>query len=556
MRRMWLALLCASVLALTACAGLPTSGPVQPGPGATTEATDPDVSYRPDAPQPGATPQQIVEGFVRAASGPQDNWQIARLFLSAGYRETWNPEAGVLVDVLADREYAEPSEGSVSLQITPAATVDEAGTYTRSDGGASAPLSYTLAQQGNGEWRITRAPDGILMDEDLFNTGNVFRSYALMYFDPTWDFLVPDVRWFPRANAVTRIASALVNGEPSEWLADAVISSFPDNVTLVPSVPVPNGVAQAELSEQVLALDQVTLDRMQTQLSASLGTAQIGGVDMLVDGGRVGATKVATRDTNVDARALVLDADGFGFLLSNQITAIPGLSEAIVDAEPTAIQTAPDKTSAAVLLPDGSAGLVTADGTTVVDDRAGVIAPTIDPFDVIWTVPTDDPDAVRATLRNGTALALAANWGASSISAMQISRDGTRIAAIITLGGTPTVVVAGVIRDSDGVPTALGEAVALAPLSGTGLDVAWVDAATIGVLAGPADAVQYVQQPVGGDTVAWEAPAGAVSLAGVNLPSAVRVLDGNGALFVRRQSNWVQTGAGIDVLAVQQGAAP
>ena len=71
-------LLAVAALALSACAGLPTSGPVTPGLPAGTDAGNPDFSFRPDSPQPGATPEQIVTGFIRAGSGPADNRAIAR----------------------------------------------------------------------------------------------------------------------------------------------------------------------------------------------------------------------------------------------------------------------------------------------------------------------------------------------------------------------------------------------------------------------------------------------------------------------------------------------
>lgn len=553
-RRIGLASALALVTLLSGCAGLPVTGPVQPVPPETADVVVPDITFRPDAPQPGATPQQIVEGFVRAASGPQNDWDTARLFLAPAYRDTWEPEAGVIVDVLSDRVYTTTAEDAIDLQVTPRATVDEGGSYAPSDSGMAAPLSYTLAQEEDGEWRITAAPDGILLDEDFFRS--VFRSYALMYFDPTWEYLVPDTRFFPTYNSATRIADALVNGDPSAWLADSVTTAFPENVDLLPSVPAPGGVAQAQLSEQALALDDLTLDRMQTQLAASLATAQVGRVEMLVDGTRLEAERVATEDTTVDPRALVLNDDGFGFLVSGDLAPLPDLSPAVVAAEPTAVQLAPDRASAAVRLPDGSAGLVTDDGgLAVVDERADLLAPTLDPFGVVWTVPSSDPSAVHATTSGGEVIDLAGAWsGAGRIDAMQISRDGARVAAIVGFGAQNVLVVAGVVRDADGIPSALGDPVTLTNLEAPGLDVGWLDDVTIGALSGDGEDVTFVEQVVGGLTTRVEAPAGSVALAGVNTPSAVRLRSADGALFVRRSSNWVQTAEGVSVLAVQQGS--
>ncbi|KAA9130108.1 LpqB family beta-propeller domain-containing protein [Microbacterium caowuchunii] len=554
MKRMWRALAAIAVVAaLGGCAGLPTSGPVQPGPVVTAEAVAPDVTFRPNAPQPGATPEQIVDGFVTAASGPQNDWQTARLYLAADYREDWKPQAGVIVDVLADRLYVSTGEDTITLQVTPRATVDAGGTYTDSDGASTPPLGYTLAQEADGEWRITNAPDGILLDEDVFRS--VFHSYSVMYFDPTWEFLVPDLRWFPTYNAATRIADALVNGDPAAWLTDSVVTAFPENVDLVPSVPVPGGVAQAQLSEQALAVDQTTLDRMQTQLSASLATAQVSQVEMLVEGARIDARRVPTQDTMVDARALVLTPEGFGYLVSGDLTPIPGLSEAIERLSPVAVQVGRDRVSAAVRLADGSAALVRDDGrVTPLDGRPGLLDPTIDPFGTVWTVPGGDPAATLATTADGDVIAVGGAWtGASRIHSMQVSRDGTRMAAIVSFGARRVLAVAGVVRDSDGVPRALGEPVVLTGITGEGNDVGWLDTVTVGAISASGEQTRFVEQPVGGMVSSVDAPDGAVELAGVNIATAVRLRTADGALFVRRSSNWVQTATDVTVLAVQQG---
>ncbi|MCC4909580.1 LpqB family beta-propeller domain-containing protein [Microbacterium sp. cx-59] len=541
-------------LVLAGCAGLPTTGPVQPVPQETAQAEVPDITFRPDAPQAGASPQQIVEGFVRAASGPQNDWDTARLFLAPDFRDSWEPEAGVIVDVLSDRVYTPISDEALDLQVTPRATVDEHGSYAPSDGGTAAPLSYALAQQSDGEWRITSAPNGILLDEDFFRS--VFRSYSLMYFDPTWEFLVPDTRFFPTYNAATRIADALVNGAPSAWLADAVKTAFPETVDLLPSVPAIGGVAQAQLSQQALTLDQTTLDRMQTQLASSLASAQVSQVEMLVDGTRLDADRVATEDTSVDQRALVLSEDGFGFLVSGDLTPIPALSPAVVTAAPSAIELARDRGSVAVRMPDGSASRISDDGRrSVIDDRKGLLAPAIDPFGIVWTVPSASPSDLHATTPGGELVEPEGAWsGASRIDSLQISRDGARMAAIIGFGSRTVLVVAGISRDADGVPIAIGDQITLANLDGTGRDVAWLDDLTVGALTGPDDDVTFVEQVVGGLTTTFEAPAGAAEISGVNTPSAVRLRTADGALFVRRSSNWVQTAAGISVLAVLQGS--
>ena len=67
-----------AALVLSACAGMPTAGTVQQGLSPDTSDDGFEVAFRPSSPQPGATPEQIIEGFVAAATSPTDGWQVAR----------------------------------------------------------------------------------------------------------------------------------------------------------------------------------------------------------------------------------------------------------------------------------------------------------------------------------------------------------------------------------------------------------------------------------------------------------------------------------------------
>src|SRR5690606_16886802 len=131
-------------------------------------------------------------------------------------------------------------------------------------------LVFQLQRDDEGEWRISDAPDGVVLDLASFQ--QVFASHALRFFDLSWSHLVPDVRWFPkRSPAATRITRAVVESGPSEWLAPAVQSAFPADVVLArAAVPVEGQVAEVSLDRAALALDATALARMRTQLQASL----------------------------------------------------------------------------------------------------------------------------------------------------------------------------------------------------------------------------------------------------------------------------------------------
>lgn len=548
------AILAVLVVALAGCAGLPENGSVNAGlpPG---EAAAPDFGFLPDKPQPGASPEQIVQGFIKAGSGPDDNWATARLYLAPKIRETWNPDAGVTVDVLADRTVSSTAVDRVSLAVTAEATVDANGVYAIS-GGGSTTLPFSL-QKVRGQWRISSAPDGIVLDADQFP--NVYHSYSVMYFDPAWRYLVPDLRWFPSTNLATRIVKALVSGKPSPWLSNSVQSAFPANVSLDhASVPIVSGTAQVELAGAVLTVESATLGRMQTQLDASLRTAGVSEVQMTYAGSDLPAEPVTPQSTRIDARALVMTAAGFGFLNGgNDLDLIPGLSAAVATASPAAVEVSANHQFAAVHSTSGVVVRAGSDGKHLaLDARAGLIDPTLDPQGYVWSVPANDPAALRAYGPTGepVTVAVGATWaGASRITAMSASRDGTRLAALTTAGGQTYAWVAGIVRNADGVPQSLGEVFPLADLPGAATDISWLDDATVGIVAANGSDSVVLEQPVGGPADTTDAPADVATIAGSQL-SVVRLLTPGGILYAKRGSNWEQAATSVQVLATQQGS--
>ncbi|MEU1972467.1 hypothetical protein ABZ477_12465 [Microbacterium sp. NPDC019599] len=551
-RRGIVAALVAGALLLAGCAGLPTAGPVTPGLPADAEAGSPDFAFKPDSPQPGMSPEEIVDGFIRAGTGPgvDGTWSVAKEYLAPD--TPWDPRAGVTIDRPGDRVFSTPAEDEVVLTVAPVANIDDIGAYAPSEE-QSTPLPFRLALQSDGEWRITEAPDGLVLDTSQFST--VFRRASLMYFDATWEFLVPDVRWFPAINAATYVADALVDGPRAPWLAASVGSAFPDSVSMRPSVPVDEGVAQVVLDSAAIELSPDTLSRMQAQLTASLRSVGVTAVEMSAGTTPLDVEPASTRSTRVNSLPLVLTEEGFGFLSGDQLEPIEGLSEAIEGTDPVAIQVSPDRDFAAVRLVGGSVARVEAGGDVLeFDQRQGLIDPTVDPSGYSWSVPRDRPSALSAFAAGSEEFPIDGAWPeASQVTAMSISRDGSRLAAILVSGGRTSVWVSGVVRDTEGVPSALGEpSLVLANLDSPGTAIGWLDDVTVGVLDGTGSDAEMIEFLVGGPAVATAAPASSVQLAGAQ--GAVRVKDADGRLYAKRGATWPQMASGILVLATQQGS--
>lgn len=549
------AALAALMLVLAGCAGLPSTGSVNPGL-ALGEAPDvPDFSFLPNRPQPGATPEQIVEGFVAAATSPAGNWEIASLFLAPDLSGTWRPETGVTIDRPGSRSILALDGDTVQMTLAQTGDVDETGAFHATDAG-SATLDYELEQQQDGEWRISAAPDGIVLNEQDFRV--VFSAYGVMFFDPEWEFLVPDVRWFPtRQNVATRITQAIIGGAPSPWLSGAVVSAVPEGVVLERSaVPVVQGIAQVELGAAALEADPITLGRLLRQLQASLQGTGVAGVELLVDGTELAVEPAQTLSTAVDARPLVRTAEDFGFLGEDELTTLPGLSARISELDADSIAVGPGGRVAAVLLTAGGVARVEGNEVSTADDRAGLIDPALDPNDGIWSVPESQPSALVVSTAAGEGLPIANAWpGATQIAAMQVSRDGTRIAAIVTDAGRDWVSVAGIERNPDGVPIALGTPERMLRLDGVGADIAWLDDRTLGILSEGTDGMIVTEQLVGGMSTSGNGPTGsAVSLAAGPTASSSRLLTAEAALYVRRGTTWQRAADDVLVLASQLGA--
>lgn len=546
----------ALVLALAACAGLPTSGPVNAGRGAVEEERDNDISYLPDRPVEDASPGQIVEGFLAAGSGPRGNWSVAREFLTDRFRGDWDPRAGVLVHTTDAGAPVEAGAGTVVLTVEPVATVDRAGTYSTATGG-EVPLEFRLEQDADDQWRIAEAPDGIVIDQRQFAT--VFGGYSIMYFDPTWTYLVPDERWFPQLEFATSIAETLVSGEPSPWLAESVVSAFTDRSHRSQgAVPVRQGVAQVFLDSSARALDQTVLDRMQTQLDYSFLAAGISTVEMMIDDQVLTARAIPVRSTRIDPRPLVLTTDGFGFLSGDSLAALPGFSAAITSLPdpPVWIEMDADREAAAVQAADGRIARVDSDGEVMALTGAGAwLAPSVDAAGFIWTAGEQTPSSVTVFGPDGEQYALADMLsGVTRIDALGVSRDGSRLTIAGHEGSVSTVWVAGIVRDDDGVPVALGDRKTLTILDGSARQATWLDAATVAVLTVTGGGEWTIsEQRVGGAPTVVRAPAGTVAISSSTQAGGIRALDASGVLHLQRGGTWQRVAADVAVLATQQG---
>ena len=557
--------LAAFVAVLTACTSLPTSGEANAGLALDEVDIDPDINQIAARPLEGASPSQIVEGFLDAALTPDNGWAIAREFLSPKLAETWRPNAGVSVDSgAAEREFTADIDGDeesaqagdVRVVLDQVARVDEHGAYTELSGDASV-ASFQVARNDEGEWRITAADDGIFLDAESF--AQVYRRYALQYYDQSWTHLVPDMRWYPRRSTIaTTLTQALLNGEPSEWLSAGVRSAFPGDASLaLESVPVsPEKIATVELTEAAAGLDSTQIARMRTQLEATLRLAGVAEVRLTVNGRDLDANRAVVETGRGESNPVILTESEFGSYIGDEIVPYEGISSQVVEIAPSvrAVDVAADDSRAAVQMNGGEVYTVADGRVDQLDSRPGLIKPSIDPYGFTWTVPSAAPQALTAWQPDvSSAQVQTAFPDASAISDLRVASDGVRVAAVVTIGGQRWLVLAAVIRDENQVPVELGPMHQVAQIEGATLGMSWVGDDSLAILSDADGARILLTQEVGGTGTEAAAPAKSLSLAGGRTSAAVRILNDEGLMFAQRGTTWQMGLSSVLVLGTHAG---
>lgn len=550
------------VLALTGCAGIPRDGGVGVG---RPDPAPQDLQYDflPSGPAAGASQREILTGFMDAASSPQNNYKIAREFLSTG--ADWTPSEHVTVDE-GQRSPAQQTSSTLSLTVTPVAEVDATGVYTELASTSALSLDFGFVQE-DGEWRISAPPSGLVIDRTTFE--QVFSTYALYFYDPSYTHLVPDLRWFASradSSTSTTIVTELLRG-PTAWLRDsgAVASAFPTGTALAAeTVPVESQRAVVDLNSAALEADQRQWRLMSLQLTRSLANvSNVTGVTLSVEQNPIEVpADVSGLPTSprVDTRPLVLTDDAFGFLGSAGL-AEAAVSDRVAALSPRAavlgVQGSPDSDAVAAVLTGAGVSLLAPEQENVLlDSRSGLVAPAIDPLGYVWSVPSTSPGQLVAYSPDGsTSLQVATAWSEiESIATLAVSRDGTRMLALAQDGQQATVLVAGITRSTSGQPTAVGEPIVLRSTLGTAITAAWTaELDVVSVVRGSTGEDTVTLNQLGGGATPLGTTTGALQIAAGNASTQIRILAEGGELRQQRGSAWQTIATDIRLLATQTG---
>jgi hypothetical protein len=548
-----------AVLLLAGCSEIPTTGRVQNG--STEGPNDTSIVYIANPPAAGASPREIVTGFLAAASAGGD-LRVAKQYLSSGFVRRWDPTKRVLVQEASPRVTSTSSTG-LSLEVPISGRVNQQGRYTTASG--SEPLGFRLVQQG-GQWRIDDAPDGIVLGPTVFQKN--YKPQSLEFFDPTWTRLVPDVRWFPveadknfGAPRPRSVVEALVAG-PAGPLAGGIAANALSGASVLSVDPGGSGVTTVAVRMAAGDPGPEVLARMQQQLIQSLLLPTPSALRLIV-GGRVApqVKQVVNQPGSLDA--YVVSKGRFGTLGSNgAFTEEPVLGKRIAALDPAQVTVSVRQKLAAVLTRSQQVVMVSASGTPrVVDRRPGLVAPTLDQRGWVYSIPSGAPDGLQAIDAKGRAIDLVSDIAGpeATVIGIEVSPDGTRMLVLLNSATGPEAFVAGIARNPDGTPIGLTPArydVALGG-GGTGVDATWVDDGSVAVLASvPDNSTDRVSvQQLGGVALPLGQITNATSIVGTSDQQNLRVRLQSGALWIWTSNLWQPESSDpvdVSVLAVQR----
>jgi hypothetical protein len=453
-----------------------------------TSVDDPDIRKLPPGPAPGAKPQAIVEGFLEAAAADPDH-SFAQAFLAPG--AVWPDRDAAVVYQPDGLRLGVVQAGPVSRVEVTAQAIG-----TLSPGGAFAPTDQRLAvsyklQTVGGQWRIAAAPAGVLLaPRDLSRGYRPIRTYE---YNADGSALVPEPGFVvsDRAGLATAALHALLTdwGIASEDSNDAQrgprdrsvgTGSLATGLSALGSVVVRDGEATVDLGREAFTVPPSRRGLLVAQIAASLGsvpgvfTVRVQVEERPYLGRSVPATVPAAYETGSPGPAVAV-APGGGLVTFNTVGATAPLRWGTGDVPlPTAAQLAlrdpavsPSGTGLAAVLPGPRPVLVLAklSGTTQVRASSTRTVALPPPADGQYLRPqwlevgrllmvTTGPaprlfvvDTSTGAVRSVAAPDLA-RLGA--LDTVAVSRDGTRIAAVIGSAGARRVFVGRLAAEPNG----------------------------------------------------------------------------------------------------------
>ena len=543
----------ALVMALTGCASLPIAGPVRIGPDLVPTTDGDSFYYSPSSPFDGASQTEILNGFIAAGTGPQNDYAVAREYLSESIRSSWNPNQEVLIQrsspqvVISDQDTAE-------LVVDVAATVDADGKYQVTPLGTGRVLEFSFVLEDS-QWRLSAVPDATVLIRPVFDV--VFSGYSVFFLDRQKRFLVPELRWFPTTPATgTRLANALLGG-PSSWLKPAVVSAIPTGTRLsIDAVTVENGVALVDLTARALVASRSDRSLMKSQLEATL--SQLTNVSQVAISIERAMQEIVDSDNEtgeLGVRSLaVVGEEGLELLASSQESAFETGNNFFEQSELSEIALSGQSGWIAIL---SESGVLRTKGDRPgaeverIDTRAAIAGIEFDSQEYLWSMSRVIDSEIIATAPSLEQSIVSATWlNGQSVRAFAIAPGGSKIAMLVQGPSRTRVLVSAVVRNLTGTPIELAEPIEVAAELADPSSISWIDQITVATVNTASGSTSALLSTIGGTSRQIPALPGTRKIVAAGTSSQLYLLTETGELFSYRGSAWTPLRQSVRALAL------
>lgn len=459
-------ILLSGVLVLAGCSVIPRNSPVQQIEAAVNEGESDPYRFEAEGPIEDADARGIVEGFVEAGRSVIDDYSLSREFMTPALSAQWRGDTRTLI-YQALNVLTGANGNSFTLQLEIIGEVDSNGVYTEQPHHSTRDVEVEVTKVDD-QWRISKAPDGIMVESTSFS--KIFSPQTIYFYDASYQYLVPDVRWFTSgAGTATSMVEAILAG-PAPYLQNAVVSAFSPASSLVrPAVPVQDGTATIDLNAASLSdASDLAKQLMQQQLKETLTQlSTVSRVKMLQTETEVnlGATDPKFVEAQVNPSTpdtlIGISKDALVYVKGMSIIPVGGIPD-VSGYHPREPAMSPVGNRYAFLNGQHTQLLTTKEDGALVVAASGkkLIAPSMDVAGWTWTADNGAKNpllvAPEDTATMGASRPINVSWlEGEKINSIRVSRDGARALIVATHQGEAQVYVAGIVRDAEGAPRGL-----------------------------------------------------------------------------------------------------
>ena len=211
------ALLIGVMIAGSGCAGVPDSS----APQAIGTVERPAPKKLPE-PNSSMDPDQTLREFLKATGDPANRHLAARQFLTESASKDWDDQgSALLIDKVVFTETRSLDKVSVTMGADILGSLSDIGVFETGEGQLPDPGPIELVRTPNG-WRINRLPNGVFLDWQQFQSA--YKRSTLYFIDPTGTTVVPDPRYLAVSDPdllATELVTKLIAG-PRPEMAKAV----------------------------------------------------------------------------------------------------------------------------------------------------------------------------------------------------------------------------------------------------------------------------------------------------------------------------------------------